>query len=348
MDDDEFIHSRRNIDLCWEGVDGMSKSHTERVTEMVAVAVFFACVALSRAAGAEQPLQVAVDADSLTIRAGEAPFLQYRYGDVAFKPYVKELFTPSGLNVLLDSPPDHVHHHALMFACEVNGVDFWGEVAGQVPLGKQVPERFDDVAVIGPEGHRWARFGEDVRWVSQRGNEPLLLEHRTITAGRVGDPAATFLTWECTLAVPRGKESVVLSGAHYHGLGMRFIRSMDADGEFRNPDNDPGVIFRGEERLSRSRWCAYTAKADGKLVTAAMFDHPNNPRHPATWFTMAKPFAYLSATMRLHEQSLKVLSGKPLVLRYGVALWEGRVETAQIDELYKQWLAMQPNDAAKR
>ncbi len=98
----------------------------------------------------------------------------------------------------------------------------------------------------------------------------------------------------------------MLSGSHYHGLGLRFVRSMDATGEFRNPDNDPGVIFRGEERLTRSRWCAYTAQADGKTVTAAMFDHPDNPRYPATWFTMAKPFAYMSATLRLHEEPLKV------------------------------------------
>jgi hypothetical protein len=325
----------------------MRDRHARFRAVILAVAALVLLVPLSRLVGAEQPLQVTVNADSVAIRAGSKPLLQYRYSDVPFKLYVKELFTPSGVNVLLDSPPDHVHHHALMFACDVNGVDFWGEVPGQTPLGKQVHERFNDVGVVGPQGHRWARFAEDIRWIPQSGGEPLLMERRVIAAGGVGEPAATFLTWECRLSVPEGKKSVLLSGSHYHGLGMRFIRSMDADGEFRNPDNDPGVIFRGEERLSRSRWCAYTAKADGKLVTAAMFDHPDNPRHPATWFTMAKPFAYLSATMRLHEEPLKVLAGKPLVLRYGVALWDGRVETAQIDELYKQWITMQPNDTAK-
>jgi hypothetical protein len=326
----------------------VNKSHTQRRAAAIVVMSLMVIVPLSRTGGAEQPLQAAVDVDSVTVRLGDALLLQYRYGDVPFKPCVKELFTPTGVNVLLDSPPDHVHHHALMFACDVDGVDFWGEVTGQTPIGKQVHERFDDVAVIGPQGHRWSHFAESLRWVSPGGNQPLLLEHRTITAGRVGEPEVTFLTWECKLAVPEGKESAVLSGSHYHGLGMRFIRSMDADGEFRNPDNDPGVIFRGEERLLRSRWCAYTAKADGKLVTAAMFDHPDNPRHPATWFTMAKPFAYLSATMRLHEEPLKVLPGKPLVLRYGVALWDGRPETTRIDELYKQWIAMQSNDAGER
>ena len=305
--------------------------------------------------GQEPALRITTETNSVWVRAGEAPVLQYRYGDVPFKPYIKELFAPAGVNVLLDAPPDHLHHHALMFACAVNNVDFWGEAVGPVDghferlPGKQVhkdltvTKRFSGVASEVPSR---PPFGEVLQWSRQGEKEPLLTEHRSIMVRRSGKPEATLVTWESRLMVPDGKESATLGGSHYHGLGMRFIRSMDNDGEFRNPDNDPGVIFRGEERLLRSRWCAYTAKADGKPVTVAMFDHPGNPRHPATWFTMAKPFAYLSATMRLHEEPLKVLAGKPLMLRYGVALWDGRVETSQIDELYKQWVAMSRNNVS--
>jgi hypothetical protein len=290
-----------------------------------------------------------VDPNSLAVREGDSIVMRYRHSGVPFKPYVKELFTPGGVNVLLDAPPDHLHHHALMFACAVNNVDFWGEAVGSVDghferlPGKQQHLRLENPLLTGPAGRHWWRFAEDLRWVSQPNNEPLLTEQRTITVRQVGDPKVTFLTWESRLSVPPGKDSVVLSGSHYHGLGLRFIRSMDAAGEFRNPDNDPGVIFRGEERLTRSRWCAYTAQADGKIVTVAMFDHPNNPRHPATWFTMARPFAYMSATLRLHEEPLTLVSGKPLTLRYGVAAWDGRPENAQIEEFYSQWLTM-PQD----
>ena len=56
-------------------------------------------------------------------------------------------------------------------------------------------------------------------------------------------------------------------------------------------DDKPGEIVRGDERLTAAKWCAYTAKADGKPVTAAIFDHPGNVRHPAKMFTMSKPFA---------------------------------------------------------
>ena len=282
-----------------------------------------------------------IEANNLIIRSGEEVLLHYRYGDGQPKSYVREVFTPNGIGVLLDSPPDHVHHHALMFACAVDGVDFWADdvlhSAGSRP-GRQKHRRFPSIGA--DSSGRWVRLEEELCWVSPGDETPMLQEQRAIRLGHLAKPKATLLAWQCRLTVPEGKESVVLTGSHYHGLGMRFIRSMDATGEFRNPDNDPGTIFRGEERLRRSRWCAYTARADGKLVTVAMFDDPDNPRHPATWFTMAKPFAYMSATLKLHEEPLKVLKGKPLVLRYGVALWDGRAEISQIDALYKQWIAM--------
>ena len=298
---------------------------------------------LSQTARAQQ---IVIDANTLTVRAGSTALLQYRYGNVPFKPYIKELFTPGGINVLLDAPPDHLHHHGLMFACAVNNVDFWGEApspAGDhfepVP-GKQRQTAFDGTGVGGPEWYRVARFGQQLYWDSGPRKETLLYENRTITVGQMGKPKATVLTWVSHLWGPKDAESVVLSGSHYHGLGLRFIRSMDGTGEFRNADNNPGVIFRGEERLVRSRWCAYTAQANGKTVTVAMFDHPENPRHPATWFTMAKPFAYLSATWRLHEEPLKLLRDSSMEFYYAVVLWDGRPETEQIDNLYVQWVGM--------
>ena len=41
-------------------------------------------------------------------------------------------------------------------------------------------------------------------------------------------------------------------------------------------------------------------------MTVAMFDHPTNVRHPANWFTMTEPFAYLCATLGLQHETLKL------------------------------------------
>jgi hypothetical protein len=47
-------------------------------------------------------------------------------------------------------------------------------------------------------------------------------------------------------------------------------------------------------------------------------------------------FAYLSATLNLSKQPLKIESGKPLSLRYAVAVWDGPVEKSKIDALHRR------------
>jgi len=95
-----------------------------------------------------------------------------------------------------------------------------------------------------------------------------------------------------------------------------------------------------EKAASRADWCAYTAPVDNKPVTVAMFDHPENARHPASWFTMKTPFAYLSATLNLAKEPMTLTAGKPLRLRYGVALWDGKIEAGQIGRAYQTWVGL--------
>ena len=312
----------------------------ETFKKSAAILWFFVALLIldfSQPAVAAGAMQVKTQENTVTISRGERLLLRYRYGDVPYKPYVDRLYSPGGVNVLLDAPHDHLHHHALMYAITADGVNFWEE--HNAP-GRQVHLRFNDTKVGSHKDVSCAGFGQQLNWVNPRSGELLLKEQRRIEACEMANSNVTFLTWESRLEPAKGRQSVTLSGSHYQGLGLRFVRSMDADGEFRNTDGKAGKIYRGDERLVRSRWCAYTAKVDGKEVTVAMFDHPENERHPATWFTMSKPFAYLSATQALHEQPLKVLPDKPLELRYGVALWDGRTETEQIEKLYKSWTAL--------
>jgi hypothetical protein len=165
----------------------------------------------------------------------------------------------------------------------------------------------------------------------------MLKEQRTIIVCQPKNFNATVLIWQSRFAAPAGKESVTLSGSHYFGLGMRFLQSMDTGGQFRNSEGNAGEVVRGDERIVRADWCAYTAKASGKIVTVAMFGHPDNLRHPTHWFTMSKPFAYLSATLNLHRKPLKILADKPLDLHYAVVVWDNRIGKKQVQEVYDWW-----------
>jgi len=301
----------------------------------IVLLLVFGFLALSNTALAEEPMRIAMEANSVSVHQGKRSLLCYRYDDVPFKPYVQQLYSPGGINVLRDAPHDHLHHHALMYAIAVDGVNFWEEQTGP---GRQLHKRFSDMR-IGKNGDKLqAGFSEQIDWINPRSRELLLKERRTIRVCRLGDVKATLLSWQSSLAVPSGKKSMTLTGSHYFGLGMRFLESMDKGGEFLNAAGQAGDVVRGAERLARADWCTYTAKADGKTVTIAMFGHPENQRHPTHWFTMTTPFAYLAATLNLHKEPLEVISDKPLELRYAVAVWDGRIDKSRIDQVYRRWV----------
>jgi len=297
-----------------------------------------AVLVLAATAAAADPARIRIQSgdQSVTIQDADRPILEYVHGPELFKPYVKQLFTPGGVNVLLDSPPDHTHHHGLMFAVGVDGVDFWSETKTS---GRQVYTAFGREDY--PGGLPWAGWiGEWVEWFAPSGGRELASESRTITVYRSQPLGASLLTWRTEIRAGGGRASIRLTGSHYFGLGMRFIRSMDAAGPFFTPKGPvDGEVVRGDERLTAGPWCAYTAMADGKPVTVAMFDDPKNPRH-VLWFTMAKPFAYLSASLNLHREPMTLEAGKPLTFTYGVAVWDGKVEAKEIEKVYRRWLEL--------
>jgi len=308
----------------------------ERFTNITVLLLLALCfLTLSDTAMAQEPMSIIMEANSVSVHHGQRNILCYRYDDVPFKPYVQQLFSPDGINVLRDAPHDHLHHHALMYAVAVDGVNFWEE---QTEPGRQLHRRFGDMSIDKKGDAAHAGFTERIDWINPRSRELLLKERRTINVKSIDDVKATLLSWQSSLAVPSGKKSMTLTGSHYFGLGMRFLESMDTGGQFLNAADATGEVVRDTERITRADWCAYTAEADGKPVTIAMFGHPENMRHPTHWFTMTAPFAYLAATLNLHKEPLVVTSDKPLVLRYAVAVWDGRIDKSKIDQVYRRWI----------
>jgi hypothetical protein len=291
-------------------------------------------------------LRIAQDQSTVSVLDGDTLVFRYRYSDVPMKPCADMLVSPAGVQVLRDSPHDHKHHHALMFALAVNKVNFWEENAQE--HGKQKHKSLAELKPTVRDGIGRAGFVEELDWVGPAADDPLLVERRAIDVLKADGLGATLVEWRCRLQPPPGKESIALTGNHhYFGLGMRFLVSMDEGGRFFNADDSPGEIVRGDERLTAAKWCAFTAKADGKPVTVAIFDHPQNVRYPARMFTMLTPFAYLSATRNEWKQPLRIDADKPLQLTYGVALWDGEVDKATVEKLYQRWLQLPANREAK-
>jgi LacI family transcriptional regulator len=287
------------------------------------------------AAGQGQ-LEVVQSPTGAVVRSGERTILLYRAAPTPMKPYVRELFTPGGVQILRDSPHDHKHHHGLMFALAVDGTDFWSE---KPTCGRQVPGGMADAQSTATGGAARATFHQRLDWLTPA-DTSVLQEERTIAVLTGADLPATLLTWRSRVSAPEGKGPAKLTGAHYFGLGLRFVESMDQSGRFFSSEAAEGVLVRGSERVTPARWCAYTSQVKDRPVTVAVFDHPKNPR-PAHFFTM-RPFAYLAATLNLYKQPMEIPVKGSLDLRYGVAAWDGSIDAQGVETLYRKWLALEP------
>lgn len=293
----------------------------------------FACLSLTLALGLARSSQADENAVVWQARATDSCWVAslrgqmlgvYQSSPNPLKPYLKQLSTPGGQQVLLDSPVDHVHHHGLMFALSVDDVSYWEEDDGG---GRQT--------VVQTQAADPGMLSQTLRWIAPQGAHALN-EQRRIQMSQTTD--ATWLTWHSTLTVPETLDSVRLGGGHYYGLGMRFIREFDPVATFRFAGSAEGEPVRGTEKLTRANWVACVGKVDEGWVTAAMFSSPQNPRPPAWWFTMDKPFAYQSATLNLWKQPLTLERNHALQLTYGVALMDGDIPAEQIESLYLQWV----------
>jgi len=302
------------------------------------LAVVAVCaVAFSGLAAAQDTQGVRTDESRIYLgRPNHEPSLVYRFAQVPYKPYIEILRSPAGVNVLRDAPADHLHHHGLMFATRVDGINFWEERDNPGAERHRGP-----VEARGIGAARQILSGT-IDWVDTRDNKPLLIEDRSIELYNDGDLDATVATWQSRFSLPEGKAEATVTGTNYNGLGMRFVESMDKGGRFFNADGKTAVAGTNDVQ---SKWTAYTAQAEGKPVTVAVFNHPDNPRSPARWFTMDEGFAYLAATLNLDDEPLVITI--PVTLRYGIAVWDGEATPDRVDKVYDRWLGI-VNDSSWR
>lgn len=277
----------------------------------------------------------------IEITLHDRSLLRFAMAPEQFKPYVKELRTLRGDNFLLDSPSDHRHHHGLMYGITVNGRNFWEEATNPgVEEVSPVPMRY---VARTPEGHPMAVFTQGIFWLADTNREApdrferaLLREVRTLTL--VADEAAgeVALGWHAEFTAGPGTDAVKLTGANYHGLGMRFVRAFDRQAKHLNSENAP---YSAEQRgdVIPARWAATEHEIDGHPVTVAIFASPHNAGK-SCFFSMLDPFAYLSATQNLDQAPLEYKKGDKFTLDYLVLNYPEHKSREFLEARYQKWL----------
>ncbi len=276
-----------------------------------------------------------------TVRCDGQPVLVYAYSPRTYKAYVRELRLPGGRDILRDAPHDHLHHHALMYAIRVNGLNFWEETSGS---GVQKPVHTTDPVLDKTSGGLpRAQLTQTLHWLAPQDaflpDNPalaLLVEERTLTL--VADPKDKQLTLEWhSLFKPGGKtNTVVLTGSSYFGLGVRFRQELDpVAAHYLGGELLP--LPETTQVIRRAPWGAVSFDLPGDPTILVIAGHPSNARGDAHYFCMARPFAYLSATQGLEAEPLTYKAGEQFELKYLVVARPDKTVTPALKGVIEQW-----------
>ncbi len=322
-----------------------------------AFAGLFLLSAVTRAADASPDVRLTRLADRVRVTIGGAPFTDYIF-DGAKRPYLYPIAMPDGTTLNrefpMKSPPgedhDHPHHRSLWFAhSAVNGIDFWNEgtAGGPTPKGSIQHEALLE-ALSGKIGVIRATS----RWLAP--DRTLVCTDETVITFRRGAGDTRTIDFEVTLhALP--DEPLVLGDNKDGTMAMRLAQWMTLPHKYQGTllPGDGHIVtstgFRDAEAWGkRADWCDYHAPHDGKIYGVAIFDHPENLRHPTWWMARdyglfgANPFGqhdYENLKDQPHIGDFKIPAGGSLTLRYRFVFHLGDEQTARIAELYRAYAA---------
>lgn len=200
------------------------------------------------------------------------------------KPYFYPVNSPTGKQIVRHWPMqevegetrDHPHHRGLWFTHgEMNGVDFWGEGKN---TGKTVHTGYERTESGPVYGHLRAKtdwitpenkkIAEDVRDVTVYRLRDGFLMDFVIAIRAIGGPLHWGDTKEGTFAL-RVADS----------LRADVGKGKVAEGHIENARGETQGATWGKP----AAWCDYYGPVDGETVGIAIFDHPQNLRHPTTW-----------------------------------------------------------------
>jgi hypothetical protein len=311
--------------------------------------------------------------DRVRVEIGGQLFTEYVFGDGATRPYCYPILASDGTALTRNFPmkkvegedTDHPWHRSLMFAHSmVNGVDFWNEGSGDKgkspeTKGKTVHEKIleassGDVGILRTHDN----------WVAPDG-KVVCTDDRKISFHATAD--ARMIDYEVTLHAPTNEP--VLMGDNKDGtMAIRLAQWMtmphkhqgggaNITGESNNVASIGGgnghiVTATGEHDTAawgkRADWCDYFSEHDGKIYGVAIFDNPQNLRHPTWWMARdyglfgANPFGkhdYENLKDQPHAGDYTIPAGGELTLRYRFYFHNGDEKTAKIAEHYADYAA---------
>ena len=216
---------------------------------------------------------------NLEIKINGQPFTVYDTTTGPNKPYFYPVFGPGGKRITRRYPVelvegedrDHPHHRGMWFTHgEVSGDDYWSEAAKAAATFNRGFEEIISGPVYGYFRARTDWIGNDGKKDAEDTREVWVYN---VKNGRLLDFSATVRATTGPVEFGDTKEGA---------FGIRLADSMRVKGGGGHIQNSNGVKD-ADTWAKRAEWVDYYGPVDGETVGVAIFDHPQNFRHPTYW-----------------------------------------------------------------
>lgn len=315
-----------------------------------------ACAQPTANPGGSAGVQITKLDDRLRLEINGQLFTEYRFQDVP-RPFCYPVLGPGAAPMTRNWPMkeapaedrDHPHHRSLWFTHgAVNGHDFWSEARD---FGKIVHDGFAEIK----SGREMGVIRANNKWVAKNG-DVICTDELTI---RIHNRPANerVLDYEITIHASNGE--VTLGDTKEGSMAIRLNETMRLKHNKENAGKPTGTIVNSEGVRDgatwgkRAAWCDYFGPVEGRILGVAIFDHPQNPRHPTWWHVRdyglfaANPFGQHDFE-RLPDKNagnLVVPAGQSVTFRYRFYFHEGDEQQAQVATRYAEYVKSVPQKA---
>lgn len=270
----------------------------------------------------------------VVVKVGNELFTQY-----VFEGYKKPFLYPLMINdetsltrhwpvkTVGGEQTDHPHHKSVWFSHQVNGIMFWAE-EGTVKFEKFIEFNDEDEMPSFVAQSNWVHDDQTVmkdqtRITFSAGETWRAIDFEVKLMATVGDVKLND-TKEGTFAI---RVHPALRAKAHKPSGI------EGRGVMTNSNGESGAKIWGR----KAAWVDYSGEIKGKTFGVAIFDHPENLRHPTTWH--ARDYGLLAANpfgLHYFEKKEKgageytIKKGDSLTLKYRLFIHEGDAKAAKV------------------
>jgi hypothetical protein len=276
------------------------------------------------------------DEKKVEVKIDGKVFNEYRYGNKS-KPIIYPIIGPHEIPMTRNYPmkkgsageaTDHPHHQSMHFNHPINGKDFWhGRKGARIRNDEIVKAEVENGQSLIVSRNSWVQ-GEKVICT-----DTTEIRSGVTEGGRYIDYKVTVHASNGDIRFDDTKEGTMSIRTH---PALR-LQGKVAKGSAINSEGIKGKAIWGQI----AKWVDYWGPIGGKTVGIAIFDHPDNPRHPTTWmardYGMVNVNAFAKKAFKRGGGAMTVKNGESVTFAYRFFFHEGSNKEIDIPKHYKKW-----------